>query len=202
VADNYKIGTAYLQVIPQLEGDYTKSINDALRKAGEAGGKAGGAAAGAGMEGGLSAKAVAIGNIISGAIMAGARAGADALGSILGDALAGFSSFEQLEGGVQKLFGDSATQVLDDAAAAFQTAGMSANQYMENVTGFSSSLISSLGGDTARAAEVANMAIIDMSDNINTFGGDIGDVTRAYQGFAKQNYTMLDNLNDIGGAAA
>jgi hypothetical protein len=194
VADNYKIGTAYLQVIPQLEGDYTKSINDALRKAGEAGGKAGGAAAGAGMEGGLSAKAVAIGNIISGAIMAGARAGADALGSILGDALAGFSSFEQLEGGVQKLFGDSATQVLDDAAAAFQTAGMSANQYMENVTGFSSSLISSLGGDTAQAAQIANMAIIDMADNINTFGGDIGDVTRAYQGFAKQNYTMLDNL--------
>lgn len=74
MADNYRIGTAYLQVIPQLEGDYTKSINDALSKAGEAGGKAGGAAAGAGMEGGLSAKAVAIGNIISGAIMEIGRA--------------------------------------------------------------------------------------------------------------------------------
>ena len=85
---------------------------------------------------------------------------------------------------------------------AFKTAGMSANDYMETVTSFSASLIQSLGGNTGAAAELANTAIIDMSDNANKMGTDISSIQDAYQGFAKQNYTMLDNLNAMGALAA
>ena len=92
--------------------------------------------------------------------------------------------------------------VFENAANAYKTAGMSANQYMETVTSFSASLIQSLGGDTAKAAQVADMAITDMSDNANKMGTDISMIQNAYQGFAKQNYTMLDNLNIFGGMAA
>ena len=102
--------------------------------------------------------------------------------------------YEQLEGGVNKIFGASAQKVLENANKAFQTAGISANQYMSQVTSFSSSLIQSLGGDTEKASEIANRAIIDMADNANTFGSSIESIQNAYQGFAKQNYTMLDNL--------
>ena len=84
--------------------------------------------------------------------------------------------------------------VLKDSADAYKTAGMSANTYIETVTSFSASLISSLEGDTVAAAKVANMAITDMADNANKMGTDIGSIQNAYQGFAKQNYTMLDNL--------
>lgn len=110
-------------------------------------------------------------------------------------AIDGYGEFEQLKGGVEKIFGDDmAEQVISNANKAFSTAGMSANQYMETVTGFSSSLIQSLDGDTAKATEVADRAIRDMSDNANTFGTSIESIQYAYQGFAKQNYTMLDNL--------
>lgn len=104
------------------------------------------------------------------------------------------ASLEQNLGGVQKLFGDNAQTVIDNANHAFRTAGLSANNYMETVTGFSASLISSLNGDTSKAASIADRAIRDMSDNANTFGTDIASIQTAYQGFAKQNYTMLDNL--------
>lgn len=110
-------------------------------------------------------------------------------------ALDAYAQFEQLEGGVNKIFGKEAAQeVMKNANEAYKTAGMSANQYMETVTNFSASLISSMGGNTEEAAKVADMAIRDMSDNANTFGTNMQSIQDAYQGFAKQNYTMLDNL--------
>lgn len=101
---------------------------------------------------------------------------------------------EQLEGGVNKIFGDSAKIVTENAEKAYKTAGISANKYMEQVTSFSASLIKSLNGDTEKAAKIADQAIIDMADNANTFGTSMESIQTAYQGFAKQNYTMLDNL--------
>ena len=106
----------------------------------------------------------------------------------------GYSDYEQLAGGVETLFKKSSQSVINNASKAYQTAGMSANEYMETVTGFSASLLQSLGGDTQKAAEKADMAIRDMSDNANKMGTDITSIQNAYQGFAKQNYTMLDNL--------
>ena len=97
-------------------------------------------------------------------------------------------------GGVDTLFKDSSQEIQRYAANAYKTAGLSANEYMETVTGFSASLIQSLGGDTEKAAKYADMAITDMSDNANKMGTDMSSIQNAYQGFAKQNYTMLDNL--------
>ena len=149
-------------------------------------------------------------------------AAVSATGVIAKQALDAYSSYEQNVGGIQKLFGnmgksveeyaaltgqsvneigdkwqtleDSQNKVLANAQNAYKTAGLSANAYMEQVTSFSAALISSLGGDTVKAADYANTAMIDMADNANTFGTSIGDIQNAYQGFAKQNYTMLDNL--------
>ena len=109
-------------------------------------------------------------------------------------AIAAYSQQEQLVGGVETLYKDSASIVEQYANNAFKTAGMSANQYMETVTGFSASLLQSLGGDTAKAAEYGNRAVTDMADNANKMGTDMQSIQYAYQGFAKQNYTMLDNL--------
>lgn len=145
-----------------------------------------------------------------------------ATGVIAKQALDAYASYEQNVGGIQKLFGnmgksveeyaaltgqstaeigdkwqtleDSQNRVLANAQNAYKTAGLSANAYMEQVTSFSAALISSLGGDTVKAADYANTAMVDMADNANTFGTSIGDIQNAYQGFAKQNYTMLDNL--------
>ena len=100
------------------------------------------------------------------------------------------ADYEQLVGGVETLFKDSAAKVQAYAENAYKTAGMSANDYMETVTSFSASLIQSLGGDTQKAAEYADMAITDMSDNANKMGTDIESIQNAYQGFAKQNYTI------------
>ena len=105
-----------------------------------------------------------------------------------------YADFEQLIGGVETLFKDSADKVSQYADEAYKTAGLSANQYMETVTGFSASLLQSLDGDTNKAADAANQAIIDMSDNANKMGTSMESIQNAYQGFAKQNYTMLDNL--------
>jgi phage-related protein len=106
----------------------------------------------------------------------------------------GYSEYEQLAGGVETLFGKSSKTVIDNAQKAYQTAGMSANEYMETVTGFSASLLQSLGGDTQKASEKADMAIRDMSDNANKMGTDIESIQNAYAGFSKQNFTLLDNL--------
>lgn len=120
-----------------------------------------------------------------------AAVGAAALGKAV---VSAYADYEQLVGGVDTLFKDSSKLVQSYAENAYKTAGMSANQYMETVTGFSASLIQSLGGDTEKAAKYADMAITDMSDNANKMGSDISSIQNAYQGFAKQNYTMLDNL--------
>lgn len=106
----------------------------------------------------------------------------------------GFAEQEQLIGGVDTLFKESSAQVQQYANEAYKTAGLSANEYMETVTSFSASLLQSLGGDTAAAAQKADQAITDMSDNANKLGTDMTSIQNAYQGFAKQNYTMLDNL--------
>ena len=118
-------------------------------------------------------------------------------GALAGVVAAGVKSFADLQqniGGVETLFGDAADKVKENAAKAFETAGVSANEYMKGVTSFSASLLQSLGGDTAKAADVADMAFRDMSDNANKMGTDMQSIQNAYQGFAKQNYTMLDNL--------
>ena len=145
-----------------------------------------------------------------------------ALVDFTSNAVNGYAQYEQLSGGISKLFGtagqsleeyaaqqgksvdevrDKYAQLVDaegiigqHAAEAFKTAGVSANEYMEQVSSFSAALINSLGGDTVKAAERADTAMRAISDNVNTFGTDIGSVQNAFQGFAKQNYTMLDNL--------
>lgn len=109
-------------------------------------------------------------------------------------ALSEGGKLQQSQGGVETMFKGDAGAVMENANKAFKTAGMSANEYMETVTGFSASLISSLGGDTKKSAKISDMAITDMADNANKFGTDMESIQNAYQGFAKQNYTMLDNL--------
>ena len=128
------------------------------------------------------------------AIVTGAAVATTAVAGLASKTVESYANYEQLVGGVETLFGDSADVVRKYADDAYKTAGMTANQYMETVTSFSASLLQGLNGDTAKAAEVANMAITDMSDNANKMGTDMQSIQNAYQGFAKQNYTMLDNL--------
>lgn len=127
-----------------------------------------------------------------GAIAVGALS--TALGGLVVSATKSYADLEQNIGGVETLFKDSANTVINNAKRAYETAGMSANEYMETVTGFSASLLQSLGGDTEKAASYADRAITDMADNANKMGTAMESIQWAYQGFAKQNYTMLDNL--------
>ncbi len=128
-------------------------------------------------------------------IGAGVTAGTAAMGKLVSSAMSAYASYEQLEGGVKKLFGDDAQKlVMEYAKNAYRTAGLSANEYMDTVTSFSASLIASLGKDTVAAAAYADLAITDMADNANTFGTSMEDIQNAYKGFSKQNYTLLDNL--------
>ena len=117
-----------------------------------------------------------------------------AIGKALASTISEGAALEQSIGGIETLFKDSADKVKENAAQAYRTAGMSANDYMELTTSFSASLLSSLANDTSKAADVADMAMTDMSDNANKMGTNMEDIKNAYQGFAKQNYTMLDNL--------
>ena len=140
-------------------------------------------------------------NILSDVIVGGIKALGNAVKqvgstiiSIGKDALDSYADYEQLVGGVETLFKDNANTVEQYANNAYKTAGLSANDYMETITGFSASLLQSLNGDTAKVAEVGNMAVTDMADNANKMGTDMSLIQNAYQGFAKQNYTMLDNL--------
>ena len=134
--------------------------------------------------------AVEIGKIA----LAATGAAATAVGVLAKNAIESYGEYEQLVGGVETLFGDSADVIQGYAEEAFSTVGMSCNAYMETVTGFAASLVSGLDGDTAKAAEKANTAVSDMADNANKMGTDLQSIQNAYQGFAKQNYTMLDNL--------
>lgn len=151
----------------------------------------------------------ALGKIGSAAVKVGAVAGAGiaavatGIGALTKQAIGEYSNYEQLVGGVETLFKDSSDKVVKYANDAYKTAGLSANEYMDTVTSFSASLLQGLGGDTDKAAEIANQAIVDMSDNANKMGTDMASIQNAYQGFAKQNYTMLDNLKlGYGGTAS
>lgn len=125
---------------------------------------------------------------------AATTAGATAVSALTGLAVKSYAEYEQLVGGVETLYKTSADKVQQYAADAYKTAGLSANEYMNTATTFAASLVSSLGGDTEQAAELANTSIGDMSDNANKMGTDMESIQNAYNGFSKQNYTMLDNL--------
>lgn len=171
-----ELAKAYVGIIPSAEG-ITGNLAKVLEPEAESAGEKSGASLG--------------GRLVS--TLKGVMATA-ALGKALTDTLTEGGALEQSLGGVETLFKDNADTVKAYAQNAWQTAGLSANDYMETVTGFSASLLQGLGGDTATAAEVANMALTDMSDNANKMGTNMQDIQNAYQGFAKQNYTMLDNL--------
>lgn len=164
--------------------DYEKSLSDAdskFHKFGE----------------GLKSAAGKVGDVFAGigkAATAGVGTASTAFGALAKSALDARADYEQFVGGVDKIFGESSKKVQEYADQAYASSGLSANEYMETVTGFSASLLQSLGGNTEMAADIANRAIIDMADNVNTYGTDIASIQNAYQGFAKQNYTMLDNL--------
>ena len=183
------VGSSYLMVVPKFDGA-------ALRSEADRAGSDAGRSIGDRISDGISAKAVVIGNVITGALR-GAVDGAINLGSEIASGIYdGYAQNEQLVGGMKKLFGDVDYQtVVDNANNAFMTAGMSANDYMQNVTGIAASLVKSTGGDTAEAARLADQAMKDMSDNVNTFGTDAHSVQNAVMGLAKGNYTMLDNLS-------
>ena len=171
-----ELGKAYVQIIPSARG-----ITGMIQK------EMGGEVASAGVSSGKS-----LGSSLIGALK-GAIAAAG-IGKAIGAALSEGAALQQSLGGIDTLFKASAEKVKGFANEAYKTTGLSANAYMENVTGFSASLLQSLGGDTDKAADIANMAMIDMSDNANKMGTSMESIQTAYQGFAKQNYTMLDNL--------
>lgn len=135
-----------------------------------------------------------INNVIGKVAKAALITGNFSLAAITKGAISAYGDYEQLVGGVETLFKNSSQKVIGYANNAYKTAGLSANGYMETVTSFSASLLQGLGGNTEKAAEIANLAITDMADNANKMGTDMSSIQNAYQGFAKQNYTMLDNL--------
>lgn len=171
-----EIAQAYVQLIPSARG-ITGKIQSILNPEASAAGQSAGLSLGSSLVGVMTKviAAAGIGKAFSAAISEGA-------------------ALQQSLGGIETLFKGSADKVKGYANEAYKTTGLSANAYMENVTGFSASLLQSLGGDTNKAAETANMAMIDMSDNANKMGTSMESIQMAYQGFAKQNYTMLDNL--------
>ena len=175
-----ELGTGYVQIIPSAEG-----IKGMIQKA------MGTEVASAGQESGQSFMSGFKGTVLKAVAALGIGA---TIKAGISSALNEGASLQQSLGGIETLFKENKAQVVKYADEAYKTTGLSANAYMENVTGFSASLLQSLGGDTAKAAEVANMAMIDMADNSNKMGTSMESIQTAYQGFAKQNYTMLDNL--------
>lgn len=171
-----EIAQAYVQLIPSARG-ITGKIQSLLNPEASAAGQSAGQSLGS--------------SLVSVMTKVIAAAG---IGKAFSAALNEGASLQQSLGGIETLFKGSADKVKGYANEAYKTTGLSANAYMENVTGFSASLLQSLGGDTDKAAETANMAMIDMSDNANKMGTSMESIQMAYQGFAKQNYTMLDNL--------
>lgn len=166
-----------------LEGD--KAVADGLAGVGDGASDAD-SKLGSFVSGGLKGAGVAL----VGLAAAGAAAGAALSGAVISS----YADYEQNLGGIETMFKTSSDKMVGFADEAYKTAGLSANEYMSQVTSFSASLLQGLGGDTEAAADAANVAMVDMSDNANKFGTNIGDIQNAYQGFAKQNFTMLDNL--------
>lgn len=171
-----ELGQAYVQIIPSAKG-ISGAIQNAISPEASAAGKSAGSTLG-------STLVKAVTGVIAAA----------GIGKAFTSALSEGAALQQSLGGIETLFKGSADKVKAYANEAYRTTGLSANAYMENVTGFSASLLQSLGGDTEKAADVANMAMVDMSDNANKMGTSMDRIQDAYQGFAKQNYTMLDNL--------
>lgn len=171
-----ELAKAYVQIVPSARG-IQGSITQAI----------GGEAASAGTSAGQTFGSSLVNKVLGVVSVA-------AIGKAIASTITEGAALEQSIGGIESLLKDSADKVKANAAAAYSTAGMSANQYMEQTTSFAASLLQSLGGDTAAAADMADMAMRDMSDNSNKMGTDMERITDAYQGFAKQNYTMLDNL--------
>lgn len=167
-----ELGKAYVQIVPSARG-----IGSALTAELNGSADIAGASAGSRIVGKLKGAFATLG-----------------LGKILMESLKEGANLEQALGGVETLFKDHADEVIANADKAWKTAGISANNYMELATSFSASLLSGLGGDTKKAAKITDVAISDMADNANKFGTDMESIQNAYQGFAKQNYTMLDNL--------
>lgn len=174
--DGIELAKAYVQIVPSAEGIQGK-ITEAL----------GGEPAAAGDAAGQSLGAQLVGTLKKVIAAAG-------IGKIISDSINMGGALQQSLGGVETLFKDSADTVKAYAAQAYKTVGLSANDYMEQTTSFAASLLSSVSQDTNAAAQLANMAMVDMADNANKMGTDMQDIQNAYQGFAKQNYTMLDNL--------
>ena len=172
--NNNTVASAYVQIVPSAQG-IKGSITSAL----------GGEADSAGSK---------LGSMLSTGIKAAVAAGVAGLGAIVGGALTEGGALQQSIGGVETLFGDSASRVISAAENAYRTAGVSAHSYMEQVTSFSATLLQGLGGDTKAAAGYADKAIVQMADNANKMGTSMESIQYAYQGFAKDNYTMLDNL--------
>lgn len=168
-----------------------KELDDYSESVSKAGKNSDSASKGVGNFASKLGKGLATAGKVAGAALGVAATGVAALATA---AVNNYAEYEQLVGGVETLFKDSAGKVQEYAANAYKTAGMSANEYMSTVTSFSASLLQSLGGDTDKAAEYANQALTDMSDNANKMGTSMEMIQNAYQGFAKQNYTMLDNL--------
>ena len=192
---NQEVGSAYIEVSAKLDKNAGKDLKKGLEDVDvKDSGKKLGEEVGDGVGAGIDAKAVAIGNIVANVVTAAAQKAAQLIGDVIGGAFENYANYQQLTGGVEKLFGDSSGQVMQYAQQAYMTAGLSANEYMEQVTSFSASMISSLNGDTAEAARISNQAIMDMSDNANVFGTRIEDIQRAYQSFARGQFGMLDNL--------
>ena len=171
-----ELGKAYVQIIPSAKG-ISGSITGAISPEANSAGQSAGLSLGS--------------NLVKAATGIIAAAG---IGKAIASSISEGGALQQSIGGIQTLFKDSAQTVLNYAQQSYKTAGLSANAYMENVTSFSASLISSLGGDTAAAAELANTAMVDMSDNANKMGTDMETITQTYQSLARGNYAMLDNL--------
>lgn len=193
------VGSACITLMPSMDG-FAGKICGEFGSTGSKAGNAFGNTMTAGIDGGVkrsSGLLSGLGTVARGVgavAAAGMTALTGAVTAIGGAALSAYADYEQLVGGVDTLFGSASGQLQAYAADAYKTCGMSANQYMTQATSFAASLVSSCGGDVAKAADYANMAMGDMSDNVNKMGSNMVDVQNAYQGFAKQNYTMLDNL--------
>lgn len=179
------VGKAYVRIEPTAKG-IGNQISDILNKEAGGAGESAGSKIASGIGSALKGGGAVIGAGISAATAAVVKFGQQAVSS--------YANYEQLIGGVEKLYGDAAGKIEQFANDAYKTSGMSANQYMETATSFSAALINSLGGDVDKAADMTDVAMRAMSDNVNVFGSDMESVQNAFQGFAKGQYTMLDNL--------
>lgn len=186
MADQATVANAYVQIIPSAQG-IKENVTDVIANEGATAGEGFGAKFGAGLK--------KLGGAIVTAVKVAGAAAVAAGAAITKMAVDSYADYEQLTGGIETLYKDSADAVLANAQQAYRTAGMSANEYMETVMQFSGSLLQSVGGDTVKAAQMADMALRDMSDNVNKMGVDIERLQDAYRGFARGNYTMLDNLS-------